>query len=77
MESQQFQESTYESSNNSDLEEDDVTLESESDQSLELIIEFEHDDLIISYEENIHWSHPNLEPEILNAAPVTETGSLD
>jgi hypothetical protein len=70
MESQRYQESTYESNNNSEV---DVTLESESDQSLDLIVEFEHDDLIISYEENIHWSTPTLEPEILNAAE-TDTG---
>ena len=74
MESQHFQESSYESSSNSDQDEADVTLESESDQSLDLFIEFEHDDLIISYDENIHWSSRNLEPEILNTAPVTETG---
>ncbi len=74
MESQRYQESTYESNNNSDFDEVDATLESESDQSLDLIVEFEYDDLIISYEENIHWSTPILEPAILNAAPVTETG---
>ena len=74
MESQHFQESSYESSNNSDQEEADVTLESESDQSLDLFIEFEHDELIISHEENIHWPSRNLELEILNTAPVTETG---
>jgi len=73
MESQPYQESTYENNNNSDFDEVDVTLESESDQSLDLIVEFEHDDLIISYEENIHWSTPTLEPEILNDAE-TDTG---
>ncbi len=72
MEAEQFQESPYESSSSSDPEEANVTLESESDQSFDLFIEFEHDDLIICYEENIHL--PNLEPEISNTAADTETG---
>ncbi len=67
MESQPY----HESNNNSDFDEVDVTLESESDQSLFFVI---HDDLITYYEENLHLSAPTLEPAILNAAPVTETG---
>ncbi len=67
MESQRY----HESNNNSDFDEVDVTLESESGQSLFLIF---HDDLNTYHEVNLHLSAPTLEPGILNAAPVTETG---